>query len=64
MKAFRLVAPGKTELVEIPRPEPGDDEVLIRVQAAGVCHSDLHIIHSPAEASYPLLRPGNRKVML
>ena len=40
MKAFRLVAPGKTELVEIPRPEPGDDEVLIRVQAAGVCHSD------------------------
>jgi propanol-preferring alcohol dehydrogenase len=54
MKAFRLVAPGKTDLVEIPRPEPGDDEALIRVQAAGVCHSDLHIIHSPAEAGFPL----------
>ena len=31
-------------LREMPRPVPGADEVLIQVQACGVCHSDLHII--------------------
>ena len=52
MKAFRLISPGRTELVDIPVPTPTDDEVLIRVRAAGVCHSDLHIIH--AEGGFPL----------
>ena len=28
---------------EIPRPIPGPDEVLIAVEACGVCHSDLHL---------------------
>ncbi|MGB7599733.1 MAG: zinc-dependent alcohol dehydrogenase [Candidatus Sulfotelmatobacter sp.] len=30
-------------LEEVPRPEPGDDEVLIEVEVCGVCHSDLHV---------------------
>src|ERR1051326_963429 len=29
---------------EIERPNPGENEVLIKVEACGVCHSDLHII--------------------
>ena len=35
----------RTPLVieEIPRPEPAKDEVLIQVEACGVCHSDLHV---------------------
>jgi propanol-preferring alcohol dehydrogenase len=38
---------------EIEKPSPGDDEVLIRVEACGVCHSDLHI----AEGDWkPLLK--------
>ncbi len=28
---------------EVERPKPGADEVLIRVEACGVCHSDLHV---------------------
>src|SRR5574340_908488 len=28
---------------EVPRPKPAADEVLIEVEACGVCHSDLHI---------------------
>ncbi|MBI5257515.1 MAG: zinc-dependent alcohol dehydrogenase [Burkholderiales bacterium] len=31
-------------LRELPLPEPGADEVLLRVLNCGVCHSDLHII--------------------
>jgi alcohol dehydrogenase, propanol-preferring len=30
-------------LEEAPRPEPGEDEVLIEVEVCGVCHSDLHV---------------------
>jgi len=29
---------------ETPRPTPGENDVLIQVEACGVCHSDLHII--------------------
>jgi propanol-preferring alcohol dehydrogenase len=30
-------------LEEVPRPAPGADEVLIKVEVCGVCHSDLHV---------------------
>jgi propanol-preferring alcohol dehydrogenase len=30
-------------LEDVPRPVPGDDEVLIEVEVCGVCHSDLHV---------------------
>jgi propanol-preferring alcohol dehydrogenase len=53
MQAFRLTAPHSTKLVSIPQPEPGPGEVLVRIGAAGVCHSDLHIIEAPAGA-FPL----------
>ncbi len=43
MQAAQLTEPGKPlELVEVPVPEPGFDEVLIRVKAAGICSSDIH----------------------
>jgi 2-desacetyl-2-hydroxyethyl bacteriochlorophyllide A dehydrogenase len=43
MKALRLVAAGRPlELHDIPVPAPGPDDVLIRVHAAGICHSDVH----------------------
>jgi len=28
---------------EVGRPEPGADEILIRIEACGVCHSDVHV---------------------
>lgn len=48
MRAFRFTAPHSTELADVPAPEPQPGEVLIRVGAAGACHSDLHIIDAPA----------------
>jgi propanol-preferring alcohol dehydrogenase len=52
MRAFRYTAPQRTELTTVPQPDPRPGEVLIRVGAAGVCHSDLHIIDAPA-GSFP-----------
>lgn len=46
MKALRLTAWKQAgELVEVPDPEPGPGEVLIRIGGAGACHSDLHLMH-------------------
>ncbi len=43
MKAVRLVHIGRPlELHDIPVPVIGDRDVLIRVRAAGICHSDVH----------------------
>jgi 2-desacetyl-2-hydroxyethyl bacteriochlorophyllide A dehydrogenase len=43
MKAVRLVKVGSPlEMQEIPVPVPGDRDVLVRVKAAGICHSDAH----------------------
>ena len=29
-------------LADVPRPEPGPGQVLVRVEAAGLCHTDIH----------------------
>lgn len=43
MKAVRLTGIGKPlELQEVPLPHPGERDVLVRVKAAGICHSDVH----------------------
>ena len=46
MRALRMIGFGRDpELVEIPDPTPGPGEVVIRVGAAGACHSDLHVLY-------------------
>src|SRR6476661_9753634 len=43
MRAVRLTRLGnRLEEADIPIPEIGSAEVLIRVAAAGICHSDAH----------------------
>jgi propanol-preferring alcohol dehydrogenase len=45
MRAMVLEAPGQgLHLREVPRPRPGPGQVLVRVLACGVCHTDLHIL--------------------
>lgn len=45
MKAARLHEYGKPlVLEEVPAPDPGHGEVVVKVEGAGFCHSDLHVI--------------------
>ncbi len=44
-------APGGLHIEEIPVPEPRAGEVLVRVSACGVCHTDLHVMK--AEVAFP-----------
>ena len=52
MKAAVLnEAPGPLRIEEIPMPEPRSGEVLVKVTACGVCHTDLHVMK--AEVAFP-----------
>ena len=45
MRAVRLTDWGREPtLTEVERPVPRDAEVLVRVEAAGLCHSDVHVV--------------------
>jgi propanol-preferring alcohol dehydrogenase len=57
MKAYRFTGwQQQPELVDVPVPEPGPGEVLIRVGGSGACHSDLHIMEWP-EGQLPWTLP-------
>ena len=47
-------------LEEVERPTPGPDEVLIEVEACGVCHSDLHV----ADGDWPQLAKIVKKPLI
>lgn len=48
MRAWRLHEWGsRPTLDRVPVPRPGPGEVLLKVDAAGLCHSDLHIMDAP-----------------
>ena len=45
MKAARI-EDGALQIQDLPVPEPGFEEALIHISAAGICHSDLHLAAS------------------
>ncbi len=63
MKAMVWDGPGR-RLVErdLPTPEPGEGELLIRVQACGVCRTDLHVIDGELPQPKRPLIPGHEVV--
>ncbi len=42
MQALLLSAYSRLEVVEVPTPQPGPEDVLVRVEACGICGSDVH----------------------
>jgi propanol-preferring alcohol dehydrogenase len=54
MRAYRLFEAGRAELVELERPRPGPDAVLLRVLAAGVCRSDVTLIRDAGAGAIQL----------
>lgn len=58
MQAAQIIEPGVAQVIEVPVPKPGPGEVLIKVAAAGICGTDVHIYHGEYEATYPII-PGH-----
>ena len=67
MRAMQLATPGAAAerplaLVELPVPEPGRGEVLLRVRACGVCRTDLHILEGELPPHRSPVVPGHQIV--
>lgn len=56
MRAVQYTTVGALpEVTDVPDPEPGPGQLVLKVTAAGVCHSDLEVMSWPAERfPYPL----------
>ena len=67
MQAMLLKKPGKIEenplqFTEIPIPEIGPKEILVRVQVCGICHTDLHTVEGELPLPKLPLIPGHQIV--
>ena len=63
MKAWATGAPaGALESVHRPIPVPADDEVRVRVEACGICRTDLHVIDRELPVPRPGVVPGHQIV--
>ncbi len=58
MKAVRLEAVGSIALREVDKPDIGPDELLVRVEACGVCGTDRHLFHGEFPCKPPVT-PGH-----
>lgn len=64
MKAAVVHAFGKPlRIEEVPVPTPSDDQVLVKIEASGVCHTDLHAAEGdwPVKPNPPFI-PGHEGV--
>ena len=59
MNALLLKNYMELELTEMPVPEPGPDEVLVRVSACGICGSDIHGLDGSSGRRIPPLVMGH-----
>ena len=53
---------GPLRLVELPDPEPGPGEILVRVRACGVCRTDLHVAEGDLPPHREAVVPGHEVV--
>ena len=58
MKALTIEQPNQARVVDLPIPQPGPNEVLIRVMASGICGTDIHILRGEYLGDYPIV-PGH-----
>lgn len=50
-----MTAPGEIIFQEVPVPQPGKGEILVRIQMIGICGSDIHVYHGEHPfTSYPV----------
>lgn len=59
---MQIERPGALRAVELPEPQPGPNQLLVRVHACGVCRTDLHLLDGELEIPRPPIVPGHQIV--
>ncbi len=67
MRAMVLSRPAPIDaaplrLTELPAPEPGGNEIRVRVEACGICRTDLHVIEGELPPQAERIVPGHQVV--
>lgn len=62
LRKFAAIDQNPLELVELPNPEPGSEDILLRVKVCGVCHTDLHTVEGELPEVKPPIIPGHQVV--
>ena len=62
VRAIQFEASGAVKLVQLPNPQPGAEDVVVQVLAAGVCHTDLHLLDEMKSGDSQPLVPGHEIV--
>ena len=56
--AARVLGPGRVEIARLPLPDPGEDEVRVRLEGCGVCASNLTPWAGPDWMEFPTIPGG------
>lgn len=59
MKAIRIPAPGKMEVIQLPEPQPQEGEVKLKLHYVGFCGSDLNTFRGGNAMAKPEVIPGH-----
>lgn len=59
MRSVWMAEPAKLEIRDIPVPEISDQEVLLKIEYAGICGSDLHIYNNAHSFRFPPVIVGH-----
>lgn len=62
MRAMRIEGTGRLVSVEVPAPVPGPGQVLVKVDACGVCRTDLHLLDGEITGRRQPVIPGHQVV--
>lgn len=57
MRAIVLDRPGSFRVAQVPDPVPGMGQVIVRVDACGICGTDIHIL----DGEFPPTRTRSRR---
>ena len=62
LKKFATIDKNPLGLADIPDPEPGPEDILVKIKVCGVCHTDLHTVEGELpEVKLPII-PGHEVV--
>ncbi len=62
MLAWQVVSAGMLEASDRPVPRPGDGDLLVRLEACGVCRTDLHVLDGDLPPHRAQVVPGHEAV--